>query len=69
MILIMSINRSTSGIFGLLAVFFALLEPIASSMIFAIIYFGFSKSGINGDFMLLPHLIVIYEVIFNFFTF
>ncbi|MCW7070457.1 MAG: hypothetical protein OCU17_07700, partial [Methanophagales archaeon] len=39
MSLIMSINRSTSGIFSLLAVFFALIEPIASSMIVAIIHF------------------------------
>ena len=70
MILIMSINRSTSGIFSLLAVFFALPEPIASSMIFAIIHFGFSESGINGDFvLLLPHLIAIYEVIFKFIAF
>ena len=44
MILIMSIDRSTSGIFSLLAVFFALPEPTASSMIFAIIHFGFSES-------------------------
>jgi len=32
----MSINRSTSSIFSLLAVFFALPEPIASSMIVSI---------------------------------
>jgi len=64
-----SINRSTSGIFSLLTVFFALPEPIALSINCAITYFGLSKSGINGGFVLVPPLIAIYEAIFKFFGF
>ena len=66
---IMSINRSTPGIFSLLAVFFALLEPIALSINCAITHFGLPKYGINGGFALVPPLIAIYGVIFKSFGF
>jgi hypothetical protein len=59
MTFIMSINCSKSGIFSLLAVFFALPEPIALSINYAITHSWISESGINGDFILVPPLIAI----------